>query len=123
WEHFSTLWPGRDDPFARALNAADKAVASRSELELDRWQNSRLVPGEVLTWARAEAARRDVVIVGSGSILNTFIDAGAVDEYRLRIFPTATGRGRRLFAHERRLELIGLERMGPTALAICTPQS
>jgi dihydrofolate reductase len=123
WEHFSTLWPGRDDPFARALNAADKAVASRSELELDRWQNSRLVPGEVLTWARAEAARRDVVIVGSGSILNTFIDAGAVDEYRLRIFPTATGRGRRLFAQERRLELIGLERMGPTALAICTPQS
>src|ERR1700761_7140257 len=28
WEYFSTLWPGRDDPFARALNAADKAVAS-----------------------------------------------------------------------------------------------
>lgn len=123
WEHFSTLWPGRDDPFARALNAADKAVATRSQLDLDRWRNSRLVPDDVLTWARAEAARRDVVLIGSGSILNTFIDAGAVDEYRLRVFPTATGDGRRLFTREHRLDLVSLERMGPTALAIYTPQS
>lgn len=38
WEYFSTLWPGRDDPFAQALNAADKAVATRPEVDLDRWQ-------------------------------------------------------------------------------------
>jgi dihydrofolate reductase len=123
WEHFSTLWPGRDDPFARALNAADKAVATYSGLDLDRWQNTRLVHDDVLTWAREEAAHRDVVVIGSGSIVNTFIDAGAVDEYRLRVFPTATGRGRRLFTRERRLDLVSLERMGPTTLAIYTPQS
>jgi dihydrofolate reductase len=98
WEHFSTLWPGRDDPFARALNAADKAVATHSVLDLDRWQNSRRVEGDLLT------------------------DAHAVDEYRLRVFPIATGAGRRLFPNGCPLALVRVEQIGPTILAIYTPE-
>lgn len=120
WEHFSTLWPGRDDPFARALNAADKAVATRSGVDLARWQNSRVVGGEVLEWARRESADRDVIIIGSGSLTDLFIDAGTVDEYRLRVFPTATGAGRRLFPNGSRLDLASSERIGPTLLTIYT---
>lgn len=123
WEHFSTLWPGRDDPFARALNAADKAVATGSGVDLDRWQNSRVVDGDVLDWARETAADRDVVIIGSGSLVEKFIGAGAVDEYRLRVFPTATGMGRRLFPNGSRLDLVGADRLGPTMLTIYTPAS
>ena len=123
WDYFSTLWPGRDDPFARALNAADKAVATRSGVDLDRWENSRNVDGDVLDWARRESADRDVVIVGSGSLVDLFINAAAVDEYRLRIFPTAAGAGRRLFPNETRLELVSAERMGPSVLTIYTPGS
>ena len=121
WEHFSTLWPGRDDPFARALNAADKAVATRSGVDLGRWENSRVVGGDVLEWAREESVSRDVVIIGSGSLVDEFVGAGAVDECRLRIFPTATGAGRRLFPNGCRLDLVSSERMGPTTLAIFKP--
>jgi dihydrofolate reductase len=121
WDHFSTLWPPRDDPFARALNAADKAVATSTEIDLGRWQNSRLVSGDVLDWARQTAVERDVIIIGSGSLVDLFVNAGAVDEYRLRVFPTATGAGRRLFPHGAPLELVSVERMGPTVLTICTP--
>lgn len=121
WEYFSTLWPERDDPFARALNAADKAVATRSEVDLGRWQNSQVVRGDVLDWAREESVDRDVIIIGSGSLCDLFIDAGAVDEYRLRVFPTATGAGRRLFPNGCRLDLASTERMGPTMLTIYTP--
>lgn len=121
WEHFSTLWPGRDDPFARALNAAKKAVASRSGVDLGRWENSEVVNGDLVEWARAEAAERDVVIVGSGSLVDQFVGAGAIGEYRLRVFPTATGAGRRLFPNGCHLELVSTERMGPTTLAILTP--
>jgi dihydrofolate reductase len=121
WEYFSTLWPTRDDAFARALNAADKAVATRTGVDLDRWHNSRTVDGDVLDWARRESVSRDVVIVGSGSLVDLFVDAGAVDEYRLRIFPTATGAGRRLFPNGARLELVSAERMGPSVLTIHTP--
>lgn len=121
WEYFSTLWPGRDDPFAQALNSADKAVATRSGVDLSGWQNSRLVSGDVLNWARKESIDRDVIIVGSGSLLDLFIEAGAVDEYRLRVFPTATGTGHRLFPNGCRLDLVSTERMGPTVLTIYTP--
>ena len=121
WEYFSTLWPERDDPFARALNAADKAVVTRSEVDLAQWANSQLVVGDVLDWAREESVSRDVIIVGSGSLCDVFIGAGAVDEYRLRVFPTATGAGRRLFPDGCRMNLVSSERMGPTMLCIYTP--
>jgi dihydrofolate reductase len=122
WEYFSTLWPEREDPFARALNAADKAVATRSSVDLGRWQNSRVVSGDVLEWASQESVDRDVVIIGSSSLVDLFVGAGAVGEYRLRVFPTATGAGRRLFPNGRRLDLVGTERMGPTTLMIYAPE-
>jgi dihydrofolate reductase len=121
WEYFATLWPGRDDTFARALNAADKAVATRSGVDLGRWQNSQTVSGDVLEWAREESVDRDVIIIGSGSLINLFVGARAVDEYRLRVFPTATGQGRRLFPNGSHLDLVSTERMGPTILTIYTP--
>lgn len=123
WEAFSLLWPGRDDDFARALNAADKAVATRSGVDLSRWQNSQTVDGDVLEWARRTAAERDVVLIGSGSLTDLFIGAGAVDEYRLRIFPTAAGAGRRLFRAHTPLDLVSVQQLGPTALMICTPSA
>ncbi len=123
WEYFATLWPGREDPFALALNAADKAVATRTGVDLARWQNSRIVGTDVLEWARGTATERDVVVVGSGSLLDLFVSAGAVDEYRLRIFPTATGKGRRLFPHGVQLTQVSAEPMGPTTLAIYTPDA
>lgn len=123
WEYFSTLWPSRDDPFAQALNAADKAVATSSGVDLHRWQRSTVVSGDVLTWARETSAERDVIVIGSGSLVDSFIDAGAVDEYRLRVFPTATGTGRRLFPNGTHLDLVSIEHLGPTMLTIYTPAS
>jgi dihydrofolate reductase len=123
WEYFSTLWPGRDDPFARALNTADKAVATHGELDLGRWGNSQVVDGDVIGWARETSADRDVVIVGSGSLVDQFVAAEAVDEYRLRMFPTAAGAGRRLFPNGKRLSLVSTEQLGPTTLMILTPES
>lgn len=121
WERFSEIWPGRDDPFARDLNAADKVVVTRAGVDPSRWGASRLVEGDVLAWARATAAERDVVLIGSGSLVDLFIGAGAVDEYRLRTFPTAVGAGRPLFRQGTALDVVHVERMGPTVLTIAVP--
>src|SRR6476469_1617531 len=43
WEHFSTLWPQRDDPFSQAMNAADKAVVTHREIAASTWANSRAI--------------------------------------------------------------------------------
>jgi dihydrofolate reductase len=40
---------------------------------------------------------RDVVIAGSASILHALARADLVDEYRILLFPTALGRGTKLF--------------------------
>ena len=121
WEHFSTLWPGRDDPFARALNAADKVVVTKSDVDVNRWQNSRVLADNPVDWAHTTSADRDVVIIGSGSIVNAFQKAQAVNEYRLRIFPTAAGAGRRLFPDGIQLDVDRSEQLGPTTLLIGSP--
>ena len=123
WEHFASLWPAREDPFALAFNAADKAVATSQDIDLSRWSNTRRVTGDVLAWARTESADREVIIIGSGTLLDRFIPTGLVEEYRLRIFPTVTGTGRKLFTTASKLELTHTEGMGPTILAIYRPDS
>jgi dihydrofolate reductase len=40
---------------------------------------------------------KDIVLTGSISLAHTLIAAGVVDEYRLFVYPTVQGRGRRLF--------------------------
>jgi dihydrofolate reductase len=40
---------------------------------------------------------RDIVLTGSISLAHSMIEAGLVDEYRLFVYPTVQGRGRRLF--------------------------
>ena len=89
-------------------------MATRSGVDLGGWRNSRLVSGDVLNWARKESIDRDVIIVGSGSLLDLFVEAGAVDKYRLRVFPTATGTGHRLFPNGCRLDLVSTERIETT---------
>jgi dihydrofolate reductase len=118
WQHFSTLWPPRTDDFSRAMNAASKAVIATRPLDVSAWSNSRLIERPLEDWTRQELAGTDVVLIGSTSVVTRLAAADLIDEYRLRIFPTAAGAGSRLFADPARLDLISSDRMGPTVLAI-----
>jgi dihydrofolate reductase len=40
---------------------------------------------------------KDIVLTGSIQLAHTMIEPGLVDEYRLFVYPTVQGRGRRLF--------------------------
>jgi dihydrofolate reductase len=97
WELFSRLFPGRDDPFSRRLNAMEKLVASRSLTDVGAWENSTLLVGDL----PAEVARRrehqDTVVTGSGSVVDALVAADLVDQFRLLVFPVVLGAGRRLF--------------------------
>jgi len=113
WEHFTKLWPGRDDPFSRTMNAAPKAVASRSLTDTTAWSNSQVISGDLIDWVRKTAAAQDVVVMGSGSVVTQLQEAGLVGEYRLLQFPTAVGGGRRLFTGLEHLEMTGAKQQGP----------
>src|SRR5215471_15015755 len=95
WELFSGIWPGRDDPFSARMNAAPKLVASRTLADASAWANSRVIDGDVVDAVKRE--QRDVVIMGSLSVVHALMAADLIDEYRLLTFPNILGTGERLF--------------------------
>ncbi|WP_345800952.1 dihydrofolate reductase family protein [Microbacterium sp. AZCO] len=118
WEHFSTLWPRRDDEFSRAMNRAAKAVVTSRPIDPDQWTNSAAVPAPLDDWVTGTLASRDIVVIGSGSVIAQLREANLIDEYRLLTFPLATGAGRTLFPDAAELALRSVEHVGPACLTI-----
>jgi dihydrofolate reductase len=116
WELFSTIWPGRDDPFSVRMNAVPKLVASRTLTDASAWVNSQVADADPAEIVRTE--RRDVIITGSLGVVHPLIAAGLVDEYRLLTFPTILGTGERLFpaGPPAYLELVSAEESGPAVM-------
>ena len=116
WELFSRIWPGRDDPFARRMNAVPKLVASRTLTGASAWGNSQVV-GDAVDAVKRES--RDVIIAGSQSIVHRLITDDLIDEYRLLTFPTILGTGEPLFpagTQPAYLECLSAEKSGAAVL-------
>jgi dihydrofolate reductase len=101
YEDFYAVWPKRtDNPFTEVLNNAQKYVASTTLTEPLPWQNSTLLKGDVAE-AVASLKRQpgaDIVILGSGELIQSLMRRNLVDEFVLLIHPLVLGSGRRLFA-------------------------
>jgi dihydrofolate reductase len=100
YEQFYSYWPHQtDNPYTDVLNSSQKYVASRTLAEPLAWQNSTLLQGDAAA-AVAELRDRpgkDIVVMGSGDLLQTLMRHGLVDSYILLIHPLVLGSGRRLF--------------------------
>ncbi len=115
WELFAKLWPGRSGEFPDRLNAAAKLVASRTLQDVSAWQNSALLRGDLAD--AVEREERDVVVIGSVGIAQTLARHGLVDEYRVLVFPSVAGAGRRLFDAPVDLDLMSTTRVGAAILS------
>lgn len=118
WQLFSSIWPGRQDPFSARMNAVTKLVASRTLTDSSAWENSRVIDGDLVDTVKRE--RRNVIITGSLSVVHALIGLELVDEYRLLTFPTFLGTGERLFpagSIPAYLECLSAERAGAVVLA------
>lgn len=87
------------------MNRIPKVVASRSQLELGVWSNSTLLEGDVVAEVPKMLERGNVVLTGSLQLVPALIESDLVDEYRLLVFPTVLGSGRRLFDGTRPADL------------------
>jgi dihydrofolate reductase len=98
YEIFAAHWPHSDDPGAEPLNKATKHVASTTLKELE-WENSNLIEGEAPEAVRGlkEEDGPELQVHGSANLIQTLLEHGLVDEFRLYIFPLVLGKGKRLF--------------------------
>jgi dihydrofolate reductase len=101
YEDFFNVWPKRtdDNPFTAVLNNTQKYVASTTLKEPLPWINSTLLKGdgaEAVARLRAQPGK-DIVVLGSGGLLESLMLRNLVDEYILLIHPLVLGSGRRLF--------------------------
>jgi dihydrofolate reductase len=102
YEIFAAYWPHQPagTPFADTLNDLPKHVASTTLEEPLAWQNSTLIRGDVA----GEVARLkdqpggNLVVLGSGELVQTLIRHGLIDEFGLIVCPIVLGSGKRLFS-------------------------
>jgi dihydrofolate reductase len=119
WQAFSAFWPARSDDFSAAMNQSSKLVATRSLTDVSSWNNSARIEGDPLVAIEKQKAERDVVVIGSASLVRELVRQDRVDEYRISILPTVLGSGRRLFeslSAPRDMRLVSVEQKGAAAL-------
>jgi dihydrofolate reductase len=100
YEGFAEAWPSRSGEFADKFNGMRKYVVSTA-METADWNNSIVVKPDQLvdtvTKLRHEPGG-DVLVNGSAQLVQALRANDLVDEYRLMVFPTVLGGGKRLFA-------------------------
>lgn len=100
YEGFAKAWPSRKDEqgFADRMNSIPKYVVSTS-LDEAPWNNTHLVKDDVVERLRAlkEDPGRDILVMGSGVLVELLMHHNLVDEYRLLVYPVVLGAGKRLF--------------------------
>src|SRR5215208_6038002 len=122
YEGFAKAWPSRSGDFADKFNGMPKYVVSTT-LKDPEWNNSTVIDGDVAE-AVAELKREvdgDILVNGSVQLVRTLMEHDLVDEYRLMVFPTVLGAGKRLFgetSHAAALRLVDTRPAGETLILI-----
>jgi dihydrofolate reductase len=99
YDEFVASWPLRSgDPFTDRMNSLRKFVVSTTLQAPLQW-NATLLDGDVVD-AVAELKEQpgeDILIYGSGVLVNTLMPHKLIDEYRFMIYPLVLGTGKRFF--------------------------
>ncbi len=101
YEDFYAFWPNQtNNPYTEMLNNTQKYAASTTLKEPLSWSNSTLLKvdaAEAVARLKGEPGK-DLVVMGSGELVQSLMRHNLVDEYVLLIHPLLLGSGRRLFA-------------------------
>ncbi|TIV66871.1 MAG: dihydrofolate reductase, partial [Mesorhizobium sp.] len=101
YDIFAAYWPYQKDPIADAFNPATKYVATHRPDSLT-WQNTQSLGPDVVARLRElkQEDGPDLLIQGSGNLIQTLLANGLIDEIRLMTFPLLLGKGKRLFGDD-----------------------
>jgi len=111
YEDFYGYWPQQtNNPFTDVLNHTQKYVASTTLREPLPWSNSTLLDGDAPAAIADLKGRedKDLVVLGSGVLVQALMRWSLVDTYMLQIHPLVLGSGRRLFPEDGPLSALQL---------------
>ena len=105
YEGFAKAWPEMEETegeFAVKMNKMSKYVVSTG-IENPSWENTTVIRENVGHEVRKlkDEIEGDILVAGSGQLIQTLLDEGLIDEWRLMIFPIIVGDGKHLFAGQR----------------------
>jgi dihydrofolate reductase len=98
---FAAAWPGAEETegeFAVRMNNLPKFVVSQSLKEPLEW-NGTLLKGNIAEEIRKlkQEPGQDILIYGSGKLVNSLMAHNVIDVYRLMVHPVVLGAGKSLF--------------------------
>lgn len=103
YEMMASFWPTPDalkmnPAVAEGMNKANKIVFSNT-LKKPEWENTNVISGDIVEEMKKMKKKpgNDMTLLGSGSILTQFADAGLIDEYQVMVDPVAIGDGTSIF--------------------------
>jgi dihydrofolate reductase len=102
YEGFAAAWPQMEEQtgeYGAWMNGYPKYVVSTTLQEPLEWRNSTLIKGDLAeeVFRLKEQPGKDILVFGSGELVNTLMQHGLIDEFRLMVFPVVVGGGKRLF--------------------------
>ena len=118
YEMMASFWPTpaakeQMPEVAAGMNSMPKVVFSRSLARAD-WENTRLVKTDPAAEVRRlKAGERDMVVLGSGTIVALLAQADLVDRYQMVVCPVVLGAGRTMFEGVPRRPDLALESARP----------
>jgi dihydrofolate reductase len=126
YEGFAAAWPTMKDDvgFADRMNSMPKYVVSTT-IKDPEWENTTVisdnVPEEVAKLK--DQHEGDILIAGSATLIKTLLESDLIDEWRIMVFPTVLGLGKRLFPEgidRRKLKLTDDRPLGPDGIRLLT---
>jgi dihydrofolate reductase len=99
YQGFAAAWPSRTDEqgYADRMNGLPKYVVSTT-LEKAEWNNSTIIKENVAeqVFRIKQQPGQDVLLFGSGTLVQTLMQHDLVDQYNLLLYPVVLGNGKRL---------------------------
>jgi dihydrofolate reductase len=122
YDGFARAWPTfPPDPsgFTDRMNTITKYVVSTT-LTSPTWKNTTMIGIKDIAKLKQQSGG-DLLVNGSGKLVQGLSDQRLVDEYHLMIFPIALGSGKKLFTGIREsaaMRLTDVRRVGPDGIVL-----
>ena len=126
YQWFAKRWADRPGEWADRLRSLPKYVVSSTLHEATEWANSTVLKGDVVEQATKlkQTVDGDILVYGSGPLVQTLMEYDLVDELRLMTYPFVLGTGERLFretSDRKPVRLVSIRTIG-NSLALLTYQ-